>query len=51
MAYADGHSAAVAYHGNDYRSFTMGFPLESIQSATLRANIMQGIMKLPYSNN
>ena len=50
MAYADGHSAAAAYHGNDYRSFTMGFPLESIQSATLRANIMQGIMKHLINN-
>ena len=43
MAYADGYSAAVAYGGNDYRAFTMGFPLECIQSATLRAAIMQGI--------
>ena len=44
MAYADGHSAAVAYSGNDYRALTMGFPLECIQSATLRTAIMQGIM-------
>ena len=44
MAYADGYSAAVAYSGNDYRALTMGFPLECIQSETLRTAIMQGII-------
>ena len=44
MAYADGYGAAVAYSGNDYRCFTMGFPFECIKSGTTRAAIMQGIL-------
>jgi hypothetical protein len=44
MAYADGYSAAVAYQGTDYRAITMGFPLECIQSQSLRTAIMQGIV-------
>ncbi|MBQ8713486.1 MAG: fibronectin type III domain-containing protein [Prevotella sp.] len=44
MVYADGQAAAVAYNGNDYRSFTMGFPFECIKSATVQADIMRGIL-------
>jgi hypothetical protein len=44
MAYADGYSSAVAYQGNDYRSLTIGFPLECIRSASVRRDIMKGII-------
>lgn len=44
MAYADGYGAAVAYSGNDYRSFTMGFPFECIKAESTRTAIMQGIL-------
>jgi hypothetical protein len=44
MQYSDGNSAAVAYHGNDYRCFTMGFPFECIKNAKDRNQIMQGIL-------
>ena len=50
MVYADGYSAAVAYAGKDYRAFTMGFPLECIQSLTLRNAIMQGIINYLINN-
>lgn len=51
MAYADGYSAAVAYSGSDYRTFTMGFPLECIKSQTLRSSIMHGIINYLINNN
>lgn len=44
MAYADGYSAAVAYDGGYYRSFTMGFPFECIKSPAKQTAIMQGIL-------
>lgn len=44
MQYADGRAAAVAYDGTDYKSFTTGFPLECIKSASLFAQIMHGIL-------
>ncbi len=44
MTYADGTSAAVAYQGTDYRTFTMGFPLECIQKENERNAIMRGIL-------
>lgn len=44
MQYSDGSSAAVAYDGNVYKSFAVGFPLESINDKTVLANIMQGIL-------
>lgn len=44
MVYASGNSAAVAYNGRDYRSFTMGFPFECITSYRKRAAIMKGIV-------
>lgn len=50
MTYTDGYSAAVAYHGNDYRALTVGFPLECIQVATMRSTIMQGIINYLINN-
>ena len=44
MRYADGQNAAVAYKGNDYRSFTMGFPFECIKSEQQQGSIMRGIL-------
>lgn len=44
MSYGDETSAAVAYQGADYRSFTMGFPFECITSAAKRDAIMGGIL-------
>ena len=44
MRYADGHDAAVAYKGSDYRSFTMGFPFECIQDPQQQGSIMRGIL-------
>ena len=40
----DESSAAVAYNGNDYHAFTMGFPFECITDKITRAKIMKGIM-------
>lgn len=45
MQYADGTSAAVAYGGNDYKCFTMGFPLECIKDRRTMRSIMGGILK------
>ena len=45
LTYFDGSSAAVAFKGNYYRSFTLGFPFECITSASKRAAVMKGIMK------
>ena len=45
MAYADGTSAAVAYQGSDYRTFTMGFPFECISDTEKRNKLMAGIMR------
>ncbi len=44
MLYSDRYSAAVAYQGNDYRSFTMGFPFECITSDHQRNQLMKGIL-------
>ena len=40
----DDTSAAVAYQGVDYRSFTMGFPFECIMDKQQCASIMRGIL-------
>ena len=45
MVYADGTSAAVAYQGKDYRTFTMGFPFECIRDDKMRNKIMYGILR------
>ncbi len=44
MLYSNGTSAAVAYAGTDYQSFTMGFPFECITDPAKRAGLMQGIL-------
>ena len=44
MLYANGTSAATAYKGNDYRTFTMGYPLECIKDEGKRNSIMRGIL-------
>lgn len=44
MQYTNGASAAVSYNGNDYRSFTMGFPFECIKDERDRNQIMAGIL-------
>lgn len=45
IQYTNGASAAVAYKGRDYRSFTMGFPFECIKEDKLRDSLMAGILK------
>ena len=42
---AAGCSAAVAYKGNDYRAFTMGFPLECISDERTRTSILLGVLR------
>lgn len=44
MQYDDGTLACVAYHGKDYHSVTMGFPLECIIDAEKRAAVMRGLL-------
>ena len=50
LAYADSYSAAVAYGGNDFRTFTMGFPFECIKSEAMQAAIMEGILNYLINN-
>ena len=38
-------SAAVAYNGTDYRSYALGFPLESITDDERRVNLLRGIIQ------
>ncbi len=44
MQYSSGQSAAVAYAGNDYKAFVMGFPFECITDRNIRHKLMQGIL-------
>ena len=45
MVYKDSNtSAAVAYKGNDYHAFTMGFPFECITDPVTRERLMRGIL-------
>lgn len=44
LRYSDGRDAAVAYNGQDCRTFTMGIPFECIKDARKRASIMRGIL-------
>ena len=44
MTYQDKRSACVAYAGNDYHAFSMGFPFECINSYRKRSAIMKGII-------
>lgn len=45
IQYSDSSCAAIAYAGNDYRCFTMGFPFECVMSPSMRNSLMQGILK------
>lgn len=45
MLYTSGCSAAVAYKGNDYRAFTMGFPLECISDERTRTSVLLGVLR------
>ena len=44
MQYADGRVAAVAYQGNDCRTFTMAIPFECIKEVSKRNALMAGIL-------
>lgn len=44
MQYTSGASAAVAYPGQQYRTFTMGFPFECIKDESVRNQLMNGIL-------
>lgn len=44
LRYNDGYDAAVAYKGNDYRTFTMGFPFECIKDTQKQHSMMRGIL-------
>ena len=44
LTYANGLSACVAYDGNDYKTFTLGFPFECITSSRKRAAVMKAII-------
>ena len=51
MTYTNGNlSAATAYRGNDYRTFIMGFPFESIKEETARNTIMASILQFFTAN-
>jgi len=43
LQYSDGSPAAVAYDGDDYKTITVGFPIESIQETQTRNLLMQAI--------
>ncbi len=45
MAYADSHSACVAYDGKDYKAMTIGFPFECIKDEQKRLSLMRGILR------
>ena len=44
MQYGDGKLACIAYHGKDYHSVTMGFPLECIINKETQAAITRGLL-------
>ena len=50
MLYANGTSAAVAYGGEDFRTFVMGFPFECITDEAQRNAIMNGILSYLIPN-
>ena len=50
MVYTDtNQSAAVAYQGSDYRSFTLAFPFEAINDPVERNHIMASILRFLVS--
>lgn len=46
-----GMSASIAYQGTDYRLMVFGFPLECIQQADVRRNILQASLQFLLTNN
>ena len=40
------YGAGIAYKGSDYRTFVLGFPLESIDEATQRTKMMKAVLGL-----
>ena len=40
------YGAGIAYNGQDYKTFILGFPFESIEGAQQRGRIMKGILNL-----
>lgn len=44
LTYPGGSSSAVAYKGNDCRTFAMGFPLECIKDTAKRNAVMKAIL-------
>ena len=44
LTYASGFPAGVAYQGQNYRTFVMGFPFECINGYRKRAAVMKGII-------
>lgn len=44
LRYSNGLDAGVAYKGDDYRTFTIGFPFECIKDKQKQASIMRGIL-------
>ena len=52
MTYADGNQpAAIAYKGNDYRTFVMSFPFESIREEANRTAVMASILHFFTADN
>lgn len=51
VQYSDGSPAAVAYDGNDYKTFALGFPLECITDKEVMANIVHGIITFLLSSS
>ena len=52
MVYTDtNESAAVAYKGTDYRTFSMGFPFEAITDPVEREHIMASILRFLISRD
>lgn len=45
LKYKDNRGAAVAYIGNDYKTFTMGFPFECIKDKQQRNQLMEIILQ------
>lgn len=45
LAYSNGHSAAVAYRGKDFRVITLGFPFETIREAAFRQQLMRASLQ------
>ena len=44
MQYSNGSSAGIAYNGQDYKCFVMGFPFECIRSTKTQESIMRGVL-------